>query len=97
MEDVKICKTIKITSKLSGFICTILKRIVSMGAILQVDNQLEDDCNNSILKPHQGLGKFRHCKNMWRNLKKGWRKERREEGSKLEWKVPELVMSTEIK
>lgn len=56
MEDVKICKTIKIRSKLSGFICAILRRIISMDAILQVNNQLEDDAIIQFWSHSKALG-----------------------------------------
>lgn len=61
--------------KLSGLNCAIMKRIISMDTLLQTDNHLGDYCDNSVLKLHQVLHKFRYCETtLRREESKGERK-----------------------
>lgn len=87
-----------------------IQTIIAMDVILLSDNQLGHYCSDSILKPHQVLCKFTQCKKYLKKGKKERREGEREgreerrksrrEGRKEdsnERKVPELVMSVEIK
>lgn len=53
-----------------------MKKIISVNAIFQADNQLADYCDNLVLKPHQAVCKFRQS---FVNSDKKYTKKGREE------------------